>query len=51
MTTEALRIDGLVLAIADLAAIAACHMTAKFKERKEHNDERKNDRPEDGRPD
>ena len=51
MTTEALRIAGLVLTIADLTVITVCYMTAKFKERKEHNDERKNDRPEDGRAD
>lgn len=35
MTTEALRIAGLVLTIADLAAITVCYMTAKSKERKE----------------
>ena len=49
MTTEALRIAGLVLAIADLTVITVCYMTAKFKERKEHNGKRKNYRPEDGR--
>ena len=46
MTTEALRIDGLVLAIADLAAISVCYMTAKIKERKEQNEQSENGEPD-----
>ena len=49
MTMEALRIAGLVLTIADLAAITVCYIAVKYKERKEHNGKRKNYRPEDGR--